>query len=54
MPVAVRKKRASEGGKAYKIVEARTGEVKGESDTMRDAEATARIRNAAEREQRRS
>ena len=52
MPVTVRKKRASEKGKAYKIVEATTGAVKGQSATKRDAEASARARNAADRAKR--
>ncbi len=49
MPVRVRRKRASESGKAYKIVEATTGAVKGQSATKRDAEASARARNREKR-----
>lgn len=49
MPVKVRKKRASEKGKAYKIVEASTGKVKGQSATKRDADSSARVRNQADR-----
>ena len=49
MPVKVRKKRASESGKAYKIVEASTGEVKGQSATKSAAEASARVRNRIKR-----
>lgn len=48
MPVKVRKRYASEGGKEWKIVEAdNPGHVKGESDTKGKAEASARARNAA-------
>lgn len=46
MPVKVRKKLASESGKAYKIVEASTGEV---SATKSAAEASARVRNRLKR-----
>ena len=49
MPVKVRKKRASETGKAYKIVEASTGTVKGQSATKSAADASARVRNQADR-----
>ena len=52
MPVRTRKKFASEGGKRYKIVEVGTGKVEGQSDTKRGAEASARARNAADREKR--
>jgi hypothetical protein len=44
MPVVVRKR-----GSRYVIVEKATGKVKGHSDSKRDAEASARIRNAAKR-----
>lgn len=53
MPVRVRKKRRSEKGKAFKIVEASTGKVKGQSATKRDAEASARVRNQATSRKRR-
>ena len=47
MPVKVRARRSSESGKPFKIVNARTGKVEGESDTRADAEASARARNAS-------
>ncbi len=51
MPVGVRKRRAGEGGKAYKIVKLvggrPSGSVEGESGTQFAAKASARIRNAA-------
>jgi hypothetical protein len=50
MPVSVRKRRKGEGGKLYKIVETATGTVKGESASRQDAAASARIRNAAEKQ----
>lgn len=53
MPVRVRRRFGSESGKAFKIVEVGSGAVKGQSDTRRDAEASARIRNQAERDKRR-
>ena len=43
MPATVRKRRAGEGGKLWKIVDP-SGKVKGESDTKRDAEISASIR----------
>lgn len=47
MPVTVRKKRKGESGKPYKIVEKSSGKVKGQSNTKKDALASARIRNEA-------
>ena len=52
MPVRVRMRRKGEGGKLYKIVEASGGAVKGESASKSSAEASARIRNAADRRKR--
>lgn len=46
MPVKVRKRRASEGGKLWKIVEARTGRIVGQSETKQKASRSAAIRNA--------
>ncbi len=54
MPVRVRKRNAREGGKAYKIVEIGTGEVKGEADTRIKASASARVRNAVDAEKRKN
>lgn len=53
MPVRVRRRRKGEGGKPYKIVEAGSGALKGQSDTRAKAEASARVRNRADREKRR-
>jgi hypothetical protein len=47
MPVRVERR---SGEKPYKIVEIETGKVVGESETRRDAETSARIRNIAERD----
>ncbi len=51
MPVGIRKRRAGEGGKAYKIVKLvggrPAGSVEGQSDTRTAASASARVRNAA-------
>jgi len=44
MPVHVRRKTSGEKGKPWKIVEP-GGKVVGQSNTKRDAEASARIRN---------
>lgn len=44
MPVHVRARRKGEGGKPWKIV-GPTGKVEGESDTRRDAEISAGIKN---------
>ncbi len=52
MPVRVRKRNARETGKAFKIVETGTGKVIGESDTKIKADASARVRNAVDREKR--
>jgi hypothetical protein len=45
MPVRVRKRHKSEGGKLWKIVEVETGRVVGSSDSREKAEASAIIRN---------
>lgn len=47
MPVKVRSKNAGEKGKSFKIVEISTGKVVGESDTKKDAEISASMRNSA-------
>lgn len=47
MPVKVRAKHAGEKGKSFKIIEVSTGKVVGESDTRKDAEISASIKNAA-------
>ena len=49
MPVSVRKSKGDSkiGSSHYDIVETATGKVKGHSRTMKDAKASARIRNAA-------
>ena len=47
MPVKVRARRKGESGKLWKIVNASTGSVEGQSDTRAKAEASARARNAA-------
>ncbi len=52
MPVRVRKRRKGEGGKLYKIVDVGSGDVKGESDTLIKAGASARVRNAVDAEKR--
>lgn len=53
MPVGVRRRRPGEGGKPFKIVALvggrAVGSVEGQSDTRRDAEASARIRNEESR-----
>jgi hypothetical protein len=46
MPVTVRKRKAGESGKAWKIV-GPTGVIEGESDTERQAKISASYRNAA-------
>lgn len=47
MPVIVRRKRGTERGKLWKIVERAGGRIVGESDTKGAAAASARIRNSA-------
>jgi hypothetical protein len=47
MPVRVRAKHAGEKGKPFKIIEVSTGKVVGESDTKKDAEISASIKNTA-------
>ena len=54
MPVKVRKKYTSEGGKQYKIYEISTGKVVGESDTKKDAEISASMRNSAIKKKKKS
>ena len=44
MPVVVRKRT---GSRPYKIIEKSTGKIKGSSTSRKNAEASARIRNAA-------
>jgi hypothetical protein len=47
MPVTVRKKRRTESGKPWKIVEDSTGKVVGESDSTSKATRSAGYRNKA-------
>lgn len=47
MPVKVRAKNVGEKGKLFKIIEVSTGKVVGESDTKKDAEISASMRNSA-------
>jgi len=53
MPRHVRERRKGEGGARWKIVDP-DGSIRGESNTRKDAEASARAANAALRRRRRS
>lgn len=48
MPVKVRRKMKTEKGKAYKLVD-QGGKVVGESESLKEAQASARVRSAANR-----
>lgn len=50
MPVHVRERTKSEGGKRWKIVEDSTGRVVGQSDDKQRAEISASYRNKAHKE----
>jgi hypothetical protein len=54
MPVHVRAKSKGEKGKAFKIVEDSTCRVVGESDTKKDAEISASMRNQAIKKKKKS